>query len=232
MGPKNRLLIISIITLCVSLAFRIPSLTIPVTAEDITSYYSFSDWLIAKVEGFEFFLGEAGITEKSKVDSQIKEFINQLKNGDEDVIRGIYSEEQFALYVVEQPSSKPAFVSSIPDVVTDFSMPKKYGVIGMIAHNYLAGQYFFGLELGDVVQIIYGDGSVISYRITEKKEFQALSPRSPYSDFLNLESDEVISSKQLFERVYTGGHHLTLQTCIQVGMEDSWGRLFLIAEPI
>ena len=232
MEPKKRILFISLITLCFSLAFRLPSVSIPITAEDTTSYYSFTDWLITKVEGLEFSLAGSDAAEEAKATIQLNEFISKLNTGEPDVVRGIYTEEQFALSVVEQPSNKPAFVSSIDDVVTDFLMPKKYGVIGMIAHNYLAGRYFFGLELGDVVQIVYGDGSTSGYRITEIKEFQALSPKSPFSDFLNLETEEVISSTQLFKRVYMGGHHLTLQTCIQVGLEDSWGRLFLIAERI
>jgi len=29
-----------------------------------------------------------------------------------------------------------------------------------------------------------------------------------------------------------GGHHLTLQTCIQQDGEDSWGRLFIIADSL
>jgi hypothetical protein len=37
-------------------------------------------------------------------------------------------------------------------------MPSKYGVTGLLAHNYLSGRHFFGLEIGDIVQLVYGDG--------------------------------------------------------------------------
>ena len=111
-------------------------------------------------------------------------------------------------------------------------MPKKYGITGIIAHNYLAGAAFFDLEIGNIVKVVYGDGSISQYRITDIQEYQALSPNSATSEFKDLETDVQISATQLFKRVYTGEHHLTLQTCIQVGPEDSWGRLFVIADPV
>jgi hypothetical protein len=63
-------------------------------------------------------------------------------------------------------------------------------------------------------------------------EYQALSPKSASSSFKNVVSGDTLTATQLFQRVYTGEPHLTLQTCIQVGSEDSWGRLFIIAEPL
>ena len=232
MELKKRILLISLIAFCISFAFHIPNYSITVTGENVISYFSFSDWLIIMEERQESLLNRIDVAEKLQDTKQASEFINKLITGEPDIIKGIFAEKKFALFVVEQPQNRPAFVSSISEVVTEFQMPKEYGVIGLIAHNYLAGRYFFKLQLGDIVQVIYGDGSNRGYRISEIREYQALNPNSPFSDFVNLETDDVVSSMKLFKSVYTGEHHLTLQTCIQVGSEDSWGRLFLIAEPI
>jgi hypothetical protein len=160
------------------------------------------------------------------------EFISSIVNGESASIRGIYLENKLANPVVQQPSGKPGFVSISESVVTEFSMAKKYGVTGIIAHNYLAGGEFFNLEKGEVIQVIYGDSEIKNYKITSIQKYQALSPNSANSEFIDLTSSEKLSAAQLFKRVYMGSHHLTLQTCIQEGSDDSWGRLFIIAEPI
>ena len=162
----------------------------------------------------------------------LQEFVKSVVDGESDAVRGIYVENVFEYPVVKQPANQPGFVSTQQDVVTKFAMADKYGVIGLLAHNYLAGESFFDLKTNDVVQVVYGDGTVESYQVTEVLEYQALSPKSASSSFKDLDSGETLSSTQLFKKVYTGEPHLTLQTCIQVGSEDSWGRLFIIAEPI
>jgi len=160
------------------------------------------------------------------------EFVNSVMDGEAGIIRGIFVEDEFGLYVTQQPANNPAFVSTEENIVTEFSMPKKYGTLGMLAHNFAAGENFFSLELNDIVQVVYGDGEIEQYEIVEILQYQALSPDSPRSNFLDLETGKKLTATQLFKRVYTGSHHLTLQTCIEQGSEDSWGRLFLIAEPI
>ena len=168
----------------------------------------------------------------SQSNTELQAFIETVTDGMADVVRGIYIEDQFEFPVIQQPSGQPGYVSSQTNVLTEFAMAKKYDVTGILAHNYLAGEDFFNLQAGDVVQVVYGDGMIQQYEITEILEYQALSPNSATSSFIDLETDEQLSATQLFNRVYTGSHHLTMQTCIQVGSEDSWGRLFLIAEPI
>lgn len=163
---------------------------------------------------------------------KIKDFVSSIVNGESDDIRGIYSENMFTYPVVQQPSGNPGFVSTVNGVVTEFSMARKYGVTGIVAHNYLAGGNFFSLEIGEVIEVVYGDGEILSYEITSIQSYQALSPDSASSQFVDLVTSEKISATQLFKRVYMGSHHLTLQTCIQQGYEDSWGRLFIIAEPV
>ena len=162
----------------------------------------------------------------------INDFISTVSDGATGVIRGVYSENNFGLQIIQQPAGRAGFVSKIEGVVTQFSMPNKYGIKGLLAHNYLSGKYFFGLRMGDIVQLVYGDGDIKEYQIVDIQRYQALQPDSPTSQFVDLNNGEKLSSTQLFNRVYMGNHHLTLQTCIQEGSEDSWGRLFIIANPI
>lgn len=160
------------------------------------------------------------------------DFVNSVINGADNDITGIYSEDKFAFPVVKQPSGNAGFVSTIEGVVTEFSMAKNYGVTGIVAHNYLAGGDFFSLKIGEIIEVVYGDGEILRYEITSIQSYQALSPNSATSQFVDLATSEKISAEQLFKRVYMGSHLLTMQTCIQQGSVDSWGRLFVIAEPV
>ena len=164
--------------------------------------------------------------------TKINNFISTVADGETGVIRGVYSENNFGLHIIQQPSKQPGFVSTIEGVVTQFSMPIKYGVTGLLAHNYLSGRLFFGLGMGDIIHLVYGNGDLKEYQIVDIQRYQALQPDSPRSMFIDLNTGEKLSATQLFKRVYMGNHHLTLQTCIMEGSEDSWGRLFIIANPI
>lgn len=162
----------------------------------------------------------------------LDEFAQSLVNGQEGIIRGLYLEGKFSYQVVQQPNDDAAFVSTMEDVVTEFSMAKKYGVTGLLAHNFLAGADFFSVEIGDLIHVVYGNGEILTYKVVDIQSYQALSPNSASSNFVDLETSENLAATQLFKRVYMGGHHLTLQTCIQQDGEDSWGRLFIIADSL
>jgi len=157
-------------------------------------------------------------------------FIENLKNGNAGQVVGVYVEDVLSLRVVQQPSSDAAYVSSLPNTATYFGMVRSItGNTGLLAHNYLAGAYFFNLRSGQLVTLIYGDGTTDEYIVSNAQEFQAVSPNSPTSNFISLSSGETLSSTDLFYRVYGGGTRTTFQTCIAQGNEDSWGRLFVIA---
>jgi hypothetical protein len=114
-----------------------------------------------------------------------------------------------------------------------FSTASNYGSIGLIAHNHLAGREFFEVEMNDEIYLIYGNGDVQRYVVSEIREYQALSPTSPYSSFINLAyTDRTISYRDLFFDTYGIGNRLVLQTCISRNNYDSWGRLFIIATPV
>jgi len=161
-------------------------------------------------------------------------FIHEVANGNKNQVVGIYVPEKFAQAVEAQPASNPAFVSQKPEVLTQFSTATKYGSLGFIAHNYLAGNDFFDLANGDIVIVIYGDGQVQNYRIYDIRHFQALSPNSPYSKFKEFDADQgnVLTAEQLFYGTYGIKNHLVFQTCIEENGESSWGRLFVLAFPM
>ncbi len=158
-------------------------------------------------------------------------FIQSVKNGDADTLRGVYASGLFAFPVVQQPSQNSSFVSTLPNTVTQFDMALAYGNIGLLAHDFLAGQYFSQLSTGEAVQIIYGDGRIENFTVTAIDRYQALDPKSPYSKFIDLDSGQELSSTDLFRKVYMGSTHVTFQTCIEANGDPSWGRLFVIAEP-
>jgi len=159
-------------------------------------------------------------------------FVESIKTGDANRIVGIYGEKRIALQVVYQPSSNPGFVSTIPGVATYFLLPHQVaGNHGFLAHNYLAGALFFGMQTGDIVQVIWGDGYYEDFEVLQIEEYQALSPTSTNSRFVNLATGDDLSASSLFTRVYRGSYHTTLQTCIARGDQDSWGRIFIIAPP-
>jgi len=138
-----------------------------------------------------------------------------------------------AFPVVQQPSGNASYVSTNANVLTQFGTASQYGSTGLLAHNTLAGANFYNLKTGDVISIIYGDGSIDLFRITQIQEYQALDPYSPYSNFVDLSNPGVqLSSTDLFYHTYGLGHVLVLQTCLSKNGNDSWGRTFVIASPL
>jgi hypothetical protein len=159
----------------------------------------------------------------------LQEFVSKMRNGESQSVVGVYVAGIMALPVIQQPSSQPAFVSNDRDVLTQFRMASQYGTTGILAHNYLAGDYFFKIVKGQDVVIVYGDGKTKTFRIEDIQSYQALSPYSVYSNFVDLAAPgRKMTSTEVFNRVYGQGNVLVLQTCIKVGNEASWGRLFLI----
>jgi hypothetical protein len=161
------------------------------------------------------------------------EFVKSIKNGDKKKVAGIYVENELALRVVYQPSNDASFVSTINGVATYFLLP--YTVAknhGFLAHNFLSGSLFFSLKPGDIVQVIWGDGSYDDFEVIKIRQFQALSPRSPRSDFIDLTTGEKMNANTLFIEIYKGSFHIALQTCILRDNDDSWGRHFVLAPPI
>jgi len=158
-------------------------------------------------------------------------FVESVADGELEV-KGLYIPSVLALEVVQQPKSQSAFVSSDPDKATQFGLASLYGTIGLLAHNYAGGADFDDVVVGDKVNLVYGDGRIQQYRVSSILEFQAIDPTNTRTSFVDLATQLKATAEDLFMKVYSGKPHLTLQTCISKGSISSWGRLFIIAEPI
>jgi hypothetical protein len=161
----------------------------------------------------------------------LSSFIASISSSNTEELRGVYVTGSMALTVVQQPGDNAGFVSTAEKTVTQFGMVNQFGNIGLLAHNYLAGQNFFSLVPGQVVYLVYGNGKVSTFVVTQVLRYQAYEPYNPYSYFRNLDTGLEYSAEDVFRQVYMGDHHLTLQTCIAENGESSWGRLFVIAIP-
>jgi hypothetical protein len=162
----------------------------------------------------------------------LQEFTSEVMDGDGDAIRGVYVSGILALPVVQQPEGAEGFVSNDPSTVTEYQRAAQNNVIGLLAHNYLAGKDFFRLRKGQEVIVLYGDGTSAQYLVTRVHRYQKLDPFNLYSDYVNLSSGKHISTVELFNRVYRGPHHVTFQTCLARGGNLEWGLLFIIADPV
>jgi hypothetical protein len=181
--------------------------------------------------------GNGGLKEialaKISATDDLSLFTNSINNSDPDQLVGIYSTNALSYPVLQQPNGQASFVSSQDNVVTQFSTATQFNSIGIIAHNTLAGKQFFVLNQGQIITLVYGDGTLETYKVVEIREYQALSPTSPYSSFINLtDPGKTITYKELFFETYGLGNFLILQTCIAKWNTDSWGRLFIFAEKI
>ena len=158
-------------------------------------------------------------------------FSQTVQNGKADSLRGVYVPNVMALPIVQQPSGNAGYVSSNDGQATQFAMASQFGNVGLLAHNYLSGKSFSQIAVGQEVRLVYGDGRVEYFIVTEILQYQALQPNSPWSSFRSLNDDTTLNAEQMFKRVYAGDRHVTFQTCIQAEGISSWGRLFVVAVP-
>lgn len=158
-------------------------------------------------------------------------FAVSVANGQAGVVRGVYVAGVLALPVVQQPAGAPYFVDMRPGYATQYGAAMLGGVTGLLADNLASGVLFYGLAPGQTVSIIYGDGAIRQYTITATLRYQALDPKNPYSNFVDLATGAQMSAGELFGLVYTGAGRLVLQTCLANDGIAAWGRLFVIATP-
>jgi hypothetical protein len=159
------------------------------------------------------------------------EFSRTVQNSEASVLRGVYIPDVLALPIVQQPAGNAGYVSTEDGKLTQFGMAAQFGNVGLLAHNHLSGKSFVQLAIGQEVRLVYGNGKVEYFVITEILRYQALQPTSPYSSFHNVNKDETLTAEQMFKRVYFGDRHVTFQTCIAKDGNPSWGRLFVVATP-
>lgn len=159
-------------------------------------------------------------------------FVAQVSDGKKGVVRGIYVPGAFALHVVQQPADEWSFVSDEMGTVTQFRNAADNGITGLLAHNYLSGELFYKLFLGQEIRIIYGNGIYRSYQVARIYRFEKLDPSSLTSDMINLSTGKVVTTDQVFNDLYTGSNQVTLQTCLYGEGRSNWGLYFVIAIPV
>jgi hypothetical protein len=158
-------------------------------------------------------------------------FVASVVGGNAQRIAGIYMDGVLALTVTGQ-GGDAAYVSGNANEATQFGLAAQYGSNAFLAHNYLAGADFFKLSTGQVITLVYGDGSSKDFRIQEIGRYQALQPNSTQSNFVDLDGGENLSATDLFHTIYNSDHPVVLQTCIENEGISTWGRLFVIAVPL
>ena len=162
----------------------------------------------------------------------LERFVVQLKNGQAEELRGVYISGVLTAGVVGQPVGMDDFVSPWGNTLTQFNLASRLGSTGLLAHNNLAGKTFTSLQTGQEIYLVYGDGHVSTFVVSEILRYQASDPDSTSSSFIDLEEGGLLSASELFVKVYNRPGQLILQTCIAAGDILSWGRLFVIAKPI
>lgn len=163
--------------------------------------------------------------------SPLTTFVRLVQNGHPDQLRGLYIPELLAASVVQQPADMDGFISPWQNVVTQFGFASKLGSTGLLAHSDLAGASFAVLHKGQKFYLIYGDGQISAFVVSEILQYQALEPSSPSSSFVDIENHKILTSSELFTKIYARPGQVILQTCINADNNPTWGRLFVIAEP-
>ncbi len=162
----------------------------------------------------------------------LHDFVNSVKNGERNTVVGVYVPGKIALPVGQQPKGNAGYVTREPDRGTQFAMASRFGTVGILAHNDLAGEKFSTIQKENDAVVVYGNGRLAYFIIDDIELFQALSPTSTFSDFINLDDpDDRLTAGQMFSRVYGKGNRLVFQTCIAAHGDPSWGRMFVIARP-
>jgi len=165
-------------------------------------------------------------THPAKLDA----FVRQVSNGQAGIVTGLYVDGVVALRVVQQPQGNPAFISTEDQTATQFQSAAPFNVVGLLAHNFLAGRDFFSLNVGQDLILVYGDGSLQHYRVSEIGDYQRLTLSDLRSDFLELSDNQKLTTDQVFAKYYQQPNRLTLQTCIEHDGVWDWGVRFITAD--
>jgi hypothetical protein len=163
---------------------------------------------------------------------ELVEFLARIPPGDPDQVVGVYAPDIMALLVEQQPPNHSLFVTDKLGYATQFSRPLRHDVIGLLAHNTHSGILFYGLEHGHPVYLVYGDGRTIMYEVDVIEDFQKLEPGNSRSEYVELATGQVMSTNEVYNRYYKGGHHLILQTCLEFKGDFNWGVRFILARPV
>ena len=125
--------------------------------------------------------------------------------------------------IVQQPSGNYWYVSKKENVVTQFSLANN---VTLMAHNYLAGEQFLDLDVGDTIYLMTKDGLMV-YSVYDIDYYETIS----YTRYRDLETDKVSTIYEIVEKHYSNTS-LTLQTCLEKDGDWTWGITFLSARRV
>ncbi len=179
-------------------------------------------------------LSNAGLTQPYPANNlpALEAFIPQVIDGQAGSVRGLYIPGLIALRIVQQPDGQYDFISYEEDTATQFQSPSLFGVIGLLAHNFLSGRSFFQIVPGELLTIVYGDGQTEAFQVAEIHDYQRLAELDLHSDFQDLANNQTLSADQVFQYYYQGQRHLTLQTCLEKDGNWNWGIRMITALPV
>ncbi len=160
------------------------------------------------------------------------DFIKGVMDGQADLVRGVYVPDEFAFPVVQQPAGEPSSVTSNDGEITQFGAAARNQVIGLLAHNTLAGINFFNLRAGQEVRIIYGNAKIKYFIVDHLDRYEVVDSGRRDVGYRDLRTKKTYDTQAIFTKFYAGTLHVTFQTCIQRGDDYSWGRLFVTAVPV
>jgi hypothetical protein len=172
---------------------------------------------------------EAALREMSP---ELRDFMTQVSDGSGTDLRGVHIQDVLSLKVVQQPEGNATFVSTELGNVTQFQSAARNGVTGLLAHNYLSGELFYNIAIGQEVDLIYENGRIKRYQVSDIESFQKLTPSSLRSDLIDLSTGRKFTTSQVFKRFYTGKDHITFQTCLEGEGISNWGLTFFVATPL
>lgn len=138
----------------------------------------------------------------------------------------------FSLPIAQQPENKGIYVTNKIDLITQFGKPAQNGVTALLAHNYRSGIEFYTLNIGQLVTVMYEGGFVHNYQVVSISSFQKLNRASIYSDLIDLNTKQELSSTEVYNRFYRGSHHVIFQTCLKGDGYLDWGLYFVVAVPV
>ncbi len=162
----------------------------------------------------------------------LEDFITSVIDGQAGTVRGLYIPGLIALRIVPQPDGQFDFISYEEDTATQFQSPTFFGVIGLLAHNFLSGRFFLQVLPGQVLTIIYGNGQMEDFQVAEIHDYERLTELDLHSNFQDVQNNQTLSADQVFQLYYQGAHHLTLQTCLEKGGDWNWGVRMITAFPV
>ena len=169
-------------------------------------------------------------TDETLTDKALSRFIVSHLDLTDHSLCGVYVKDKMLLPVFQQPEGNAAYVSPKRNAITEFSLAREFGSVGLLAHNDLSGKKIAEIEQGDEIILIYADGTITEYLVKEIRIYQALSPDNPYSSFLDTSNPgNELSASEMFMQTYGQSGRLVLQTCIEQNGIKSWGRLFVIS---